>query len=67
MYVLRYLLSNKWILAKKKKKYRIQKIQHTELKRLNKLKCSSEDTSVPFGTEKKAIISGEGMRDLGGK
>ena len=47
------------------KKYRIPKIQSTELKKVNKLKCPSEDTSVPLGREKKAITSGEGGRDLG--
>jgi hypothetical protein len=47
-------------------KYRIQ-IQSTELKKVNKLKGPSEDTSVPLGREKKAITSGEGERDLGGK
>jgi hypothetical protein len=31
------------------------------------VKCPSEDTSVPFGKEKKAIRSGEGRRDLEGK
>ena len=51
-----------------KKKYRIHKIQNSkEFKRLNKLKCPSEDTSVPRGREKKAIISLEERRDLGGK
>ena len=49
------------------KRYRIPKIQSTELKKLNKLKCPSEDASVPLGREKKAITSGEGGRDLGGK
>jgi hypothetical protein len=39
----------------------------TELKKLNKLKCPSEDTSVPLEREKKAITSGEGGTDLGGK
>ena len=39
---------------------RIHKIQSTEFIRLNKLKCSS-------GREKKAILSGEGRRDLRGK
>jgi hypothetical protein len=34
---------------------------------LKKLKCPSENSSVPLGREKKAIISGEGGRDLGGK
>jgi hypothetical protein len=64
------VLTNKWILAKKKKrkkKYRIPKIQSTELKKVNKLKCPSEDASVPLGREKKAITSGGGGRDLGEK
>ena len=47
-------------ISKKKKKYRIPKIQSTELKKVNKLKCPSEDASVPLGREKKAITSGEG-------
>jgi hypothetical protein len=46
---------------------RIQNIQSTEFKSLNKLKCLSEDASVPLGREKKALICGEGGRDLGGK
>ena len=50
-----------------KKKYRIPKIQSTELKKVNKLKCPNEDASVPLGREKKAITSGEGGRDLRGK
>jgi hypothetical protein len=63
--------TNKWILApekkdrkKKEKEKQTQKpkIQSTEFKRLNKLKCPSEDTSVPLG-RKKAIISGEGGRE----
>ena len=52
---------------KRKSPYRIHKIQPTEFKRLNKLKCPSEDASVPLGREKKAITSGKGGRDLGGK
>jgi hypothetical protein len=32
-----------------RKKYRIPKIQFKELKKVNKLKCPSEDTSVPLG------------------
>jgi hypothetical protein len=51
----------------RKKKYRIPKIQSTELKKTNKLKGPSEVASVPPGREKKAITSGEGGRDLGGK
>jgi hypothetical protein len=40
-----YVFSNKSILAKKKK-YRISKMQSTELKKVNKLNGLSEDTSV---------------------
>jgi hypothetical protein len=47
--------------------YRIPKIQSTELKKFNKLKCPREDASVPLGREKKAITSGERWRELGGK
>jgi hypothetical protein len=47
-----------WILAKKK--YRIPKIQSTELKKVNKLKESSEDALIPLGREKKAITWEEG-------
>jgi hypothetical protein len=36
-----YVLTNKWILTTKK--YRIPKIQSTELKKVNKLKCPSEN------------------------
>jgi hypothetical protein len=45
----------------------IPKILSTELKRLDKLKCPSEDTSVLLGREKNAIISLDGGMDLGGK
>jgi hypothetical protein len=38
--------------------YRIPKIQSTELKKVNKLKCPSKDTSVPLGREYKAITVG---------
>ena len=50
-----------------KKKYRVPKIQSTELKNVNKLKCPSEDASVPLGREKKAITRMQEWRDLGGK
>ena len=46
-----------WILTKKEK----------NVKKVNTLKCPREDASVPLGREKKAITSGEGERDLGGK
>jgi hypothetical protein len=83
-----YVLTNKWILAKKipkqnnnnnktkqkttppqnpPKTYRISKTQFTEFKKLHKLKCPSEDTSVPLGREKEEITSWEGGKDLGGK
>ena len=64
-----YVFINKWILAKKRKRKSTEypKIQSTELKKVNKLKGPSEDTSVPLGREKKAITSEEGWRDLGGK
>jgi hypothetical protein len=41
--------------------------RYTELKKVNKLKCPSEDASIPLGREKKAITSGKGRRDLGRK
>ena len=44
--------------------HRIPK-KSTELKKVNKLKCPSEDASVPLGREKKAITMGGGGRDLG--
>jgi hypothetical protein len=44
---------------KKKKKYRIPKIQSTELKKVNKLKGLGDDNSVSFGREKKATTRGE--------
>jgi hypothetical protein len=47
------------------KKVQIPKIQSTELKKVNKLKVSSENSSVPFGRKKKAITSGEGGRERG--
>jgi hypothetical protein len=47
--------------------YKIPKIPSTKLKKLNKLKCPSEDASVTLGREKKAITSREGERDLRGK
>ena len=46
------------------KKYRIPKIQSTELTKVNKLKGPSEDSSVPFRREKKVTISGEEKKDL---
>jgi hypothetical protein len=52
---------------KKKVLNRTPMIQSTELKKLNKLKCPIEDAPVSLGREKKAITSGEGWRDLGGK
>jgi hypothetical protein len=67
MYSLIILAKNQNQPNKKTLSYRIHKIQSTEFKRLNKLKCPSEDASVSLGREKKEITSGEGGRDLGGK
>ena len=53
--------------TKNKKPYRIHKIQSTEFKRFNKLKCPSKKASVSLGREKKAISSGERGKDLGGE
>jgi hypothetical protein len=50
---------------KHQKKYRIPKIQSTELKKINKLKCPSVDTSVLLGRQKKAITSRKGGRETG--
>jgi hypothetical protein len=44
------LSGNKWILTKKKK-YRIPKIQSTELKKLNKLKCPVRMPQTTWETE----------------
>jgi hypothetical protein len=39
----------------------------TELKKVNKMKCPSEDASVPLGRERRAFTTGERGRDLGEK
>jgi hypothetical protein len=51
----------------KKKKYRIHKIQSTELRKINKLKCLSGDVSVPLGREKKAITCRKRSKDKMGR
>ena len=48
-----------------RKKYRISKIQSSELKKVNRMKDPSKDASLPLEKEKKAITSGDGGRDLG--
>jgi DNA-binding beta-propeller fold protein YncE len=58
-----YVLTNKRILAEKKKKYRLPKIQSMELRMINKLKVPSEDSSVTLGREKKTTTR-EGGKDL---
>jgi hypothetical protein len=35
--------------------FRIPVVQSTELKKVNKLKCPSEDASVPLGRDKETI------------
>jgi hypothetical protein len=54
------LLTNKWILAKR---YRIPRMQSTELKKINKLQGPSEDISIPLGREKRA--KGRGKEKTG--
>jgi hypothetical protein len=43
----------------------MSKIQSTELKKVNKVKCPNENASDPLGREKKTITSGEGGREEG--
>jgi hypothetical protein len=38
--------------------YRIPRVQFIKLKKANKLKCPSDDVSIPHGREKKAITGG---------
>ena len=52
-----YVLTNKWTLVKK---YRIPRIQSTELKKVKNQKGPSEDASIPLGREKKTIRGGRG-------
>jgi hypothetical protein len=40
------------------KRYRIPRIQSTELKKVYKLKGPREDASIPLGRERKAITGG---------
>jgi hypothetical protein len=47
-------------ISQKKKKYRIPKIQLTELIKVNKLKCPSEDASVLLGRKKQSQVGREG-------
>ena len=56
-------LINKWILATPQKNYRIPKMQFTEHKKVNQLKCPSDDGSDPLRKEKKAITGGKGWRE----
>ena len=58
-----YVFTNKWILATPQKNYRIPKMQFTEHKKVNQLKCPSDDGSDPLRKEKKAITSGKGWRE----
>jgi hypothetical protein len=51
------VLTNKWTLVKK---YRIPRIQSTELKKVKNQKGPSEDASIPLGREKKTITGGTG-------
>ena len=51
--------------TKNKKPYRIHKIQSTEFKRLNNLKCSREDTSVPLTKGEESNHKWRGREGLG--
>ena len=57
-----YVLSNKWILTKTIKKYRIPRTQFTECKKFNKLKGPIEDALIPLEREKKQITGKERVR-----
>jgi hypothetical protein len=46
----------------KKKKYRMPRIQSTELKKVNNPKGPSEDASIPIQREKKGIMEGKGKK-----
>jgi hypothetical protein len=52
--------------ASTQKRYRIPRIQSTELKKANKLKGPSKDVSIPLGREKKAITGSRGGGAGGG-
>ena len=53
-------------MASTQKRYRIPRIQSTELKKANKLKGPSKDVSIPLGREKKAITGSRGGGGRGG-
>jgi hypothetical protein len=53
-----YSLINRY----KPKKYRILRIQSTELKKVNKAKGPGEDVLIPLGREKKAIMGDRGSK-----
>jgi hypothetical protein len=60
-------LTNKWILEEKKK-YRILKIQSTELKKLNKLGCLSPTWAITSGDRGcVAEREGHGREHVGGQ
>jgi hypothetical protein len=47
------------------KRYRIPRLQSTELKKVNKQKDPSEDASISFGRETKIIMEGRGRKGPG--
>jgi hypothetical protein len=59
-----YVLTDKWILAKK---YRIPMIHPTDTKKLNKKEGSSEDASIPLRKENKIIIRVRKGEESGGR
>jgi hypothetical protein len=58
-----HVLTNKWILAKKK--FRIPRTQPTGLKKINKLKVPSEDALIPLEREKKMVMRNRGREGPG--
>jgi hypothetical protein len=54
-----YVLTNKWILAKKKST-EYPRYSPQNLKKFNKLKVPSKNASVPLGKEKKVTTRGKG-------
>ena len=59
-----YVLTDKWLLAKK---YRIPMIQPIDHKQYNKMEGPSEDASIPLRRGNKIIVAGRGKRNLGSR
>ena len=53
------------VVSQKKKKDRIHRIKSTELKKVNKLKSLSRNTSIPLVREKNSITGGRAREGQG--